>query len=150
MFLRDPPPVHTETGPPLPLHQAATNTAAKINLSCFRQRAYFSLTLLTCQRDEERCLLTRIKPGMIPSHLQHVLFCLASKLIERSKSLGLLSPSVQEGPVQLLLQMQVKPAGFSTQVAPFIHGDDKHACSTDEGDTECGRDDTDAQGWRSS
>lgn len=55
---------------------------------------------------------------------------------------------MQEGPVQLLPQTQVKPAGFSTQVAPFIHGDDKHACSTDEGDTECGRDDGDARGWR--
>lgn len=93
----------------------------------------------------ERRLLTHIKPGVIPSHLQQVPFCLAPHIlvllgkrdqkrpIKQSKGLGLLSPSVQEGPVQLLLQMQVKPAGFSTQVAPFIHGDDKHACSTDEG-----------------
>lgn len=52
---------------------------------------------------------------------------------------------MQEGPVQLLVQVQVKPVGFSTQVAPFMHGDDKHACSTDEGDRECRRDDEDAR-----
>lgn len=51
---------------------------------------------------------------------------------------------MQEGPVQLLVQMQAKPVGFSTQVAPFMHGDDKHACSTDEGHRECRRDDKDA------
>lgn len=39
---------------------------------------------------------------------------------------------MQVCPVQPFVQMQVNPIGFSTQVAPFIHGDDKHACSTDE------------------
>ena len=40
-------------------------------------------------------------------------------------------------PVQPSVQMQLKPVGSSTQVAPFMHGDDKHACST-EGMTETG------------
>ncbi len=42
------------------------------------------------------------------------------------------SPSSHVCPVQPSVQTQLKPAGFSTQVAPFIQGDDKHACSTDE------------------
>lgn len=35
-------------------------------------------------------------------------------------------------PVQPSVHVQLKPVGSSTQVAPFIHGDDKQACSTDE------------------
>lgn len=42
------------------------------------------------------------------------------------------SPSAQVLPVQSFVQMQVNPIGFSSQVAPLMHGDDKQACSTDE------------------
>lgn len=43
---------------------------------------------------------------------------------------------MQVCPVQSLVQVQENPIGFSTQVAPFIHGDDKQACSTDENGVE--------------
>lgn len=41
------------------------------------------------------------------------------------------SPSAQVRPVHSPVHTQVNPIGFSTQVAPLMHGDDKQACSTD-------------------
>lgn len=43
---------------------------------------------------------------------------------------------MQVCPVHSFVQVQVNPIGFSKQVAPFIHGDDKQACSTDENGVE--------------
>lgn len=61
--------------------------------------------------------------------LEHSCVCVC---VCAKESLAKKSPSAQVLPVQSSVQMQVNPIGFSTQVAPLTHGDDKQACSTDE------------------
>lgn len=61
-----------------------------------------------------------------------LLLCVSVCGVCAKESVAKKSPSAQMCPVQSLVQTQVNPIGFSTQVAPLTHGDDKQACSTDE------------------